>query len=161
MTIATLDPTSLRRAFAAFPTGVTAVCALSDGQPVGIAASSFTSVSLEPPLVSVAIAHDSRTWPLLRAADRLGVSVLADEHGATCRALASSSPDRFTGIRWSSGEGEAVFIDDSCLTLNCSIEAEVPAGDHDVILLRVHSTESFDRREPLVFHESRFRKLVD
>jgi flavin reductase (DIM6/NTAB) family NADH-FMN oxidoreductase RutF len=66
MTADLLDPLALRRAFAAFPTGVTAVCALVDGEPVGMAANSFTSHSLDPPSVSVAIGRDSGTWRRLR-----------------------------------------------------------------------------------------------
>lgn len=67
----------LRRAFGCFPSGIT-VCALVDGTPVGMAASSFTSVSLAPPLVSVCIQHTSTTWPVLRNRPRLGLSVLAE-----------------------------------------------------------------------------------
>jgi flavin reductase (DIM6/NTAB) family NADH-FMN oxidoreductase RutF len=69
------DPQQLRRVFGSFPSGVAAVAALVAGEPVGIAASSFTSVSLDPPLVSVCIAHTSTTWPVLRTASRLGVSI--------------------------------------------------------------------------------------
>jgi flavin reductase (DIM6/NTAB) family NADH-FMN oxidoreductase RutF len=84
----TLTAGALRRAFAMFPSGVTAVCATVEGRPVGLAASSFTSVSLDPPLVSVCIAHTSSTWPLLRAAGRVGVSVLAEGHASIARQLA-------------------------------------------------------------------------
>ena len=73
-----LDPQRLRHVFGAFPSGVAAVAALVGGVPVGIAASSFTSVSLDPPLVSLCVAHTSTTWPLLRGADRLGVSILGE-----------------------------------------------------------------------------------
>ena len=81
-----LGATELRRVFAAFPTGVTAIAALVDGVPVGLAASSFTSVSLEPPMVSVCVARTSATWPLLRRADRLGVSVLGAHQEEACQA---------------------------------------------------------------------------
>ena len=62
----------LRHAFGLFPSGVTAVCGIVDGHPAGLAASSFTSVSLDPPLVSVCIAHTSSTWPILRQCRWLG-----------------------------------------------------------------------------------------
>src|SRR5258708_28096524 len=78
-TISRADPlgqTQLRRVLATFPTGVAAVAAIIDGEPAGLAASSFVSVSLDPPLVSVCIGHSSTTWPVLRTADRLGISVL-------------------------------------------------------------------------------------
>src|SRR5689334_9351603 len=93
-------PAALRRVFGAFPTGVTALAALVDGQPVGLAASSFTSVSLDPPLVSVCLAHSSTTWPLLRRATRLGVSVLAAHQEHFGRQLSARGGDRFAGLTW-------------------------------------------------------------
>jgi flavin reductase (DIM6/NTAB) family NADH-FMN oxidoreductase RutF len=80
-----ITPDVLRGAFAAFPSGVTAIAGMLDGHPVGMAASSFTSVSLEPPLVSVCMAHSSSTWPSLRRAPSIGVSVLAAGHGDIAR----------------------------------------------------------------------------
>ena len=68
---ATYEHAELRRVFAAYPTGVAAIAALVEGTPAGIAASSFVSVSLDPPLVSVCVAHTSTTWPTLRNARRL------------------------------------------------------------------------------------------
>lgn len=86
-----LDPVRLRTAFGIFPTGVVAVAAEVEGQLTGLAASSFTSVSLAPPLVSVSIANTSRTWPRLRRAASLGVTVLADHHRGAARQLAGRS----------------------------------------------------------------------
>jgi flavin reductase (DIM6/NTAB) family NADH-FMN oxidoreductase RutF len=93
-----LDPAALRRAFGAFPSGVVAVAAEVDGVPVGMVASSFTSVSLEPALVSFSIANTSSTWPLLRRSARLGLSVLADHHDHVCRQLAGPAAQRFDGL---------------------------------------------------------------
>lgn len=93
----------LRRAFGCFPSGVTAVCALVDGEPVGMAASSFTSVSVSPPLVSVCIQNISSTWPKLRRRPRLGLSVLAEGHDAACARLASKDGDRFADVGWEAG----------------------------------------------------------
>ena len=83
-----LDPARLREAFGVFPSGVVAVAAEVDGELIGLAASSFTSVSLDPPLVSFSVANTSKTWPDLRRAEHLGVTVLADHHGEVCRQLA-------------------------------------------------------------------------
>ncbi|NED85961.1 flavin reductase family protein, partial [Streptomyces sp. SID11233] len=90
----------LRRAFGCFPSGVTALCARRGGHPLGLAASSFTSVSMDPPLVSVCVQHTSTTWPKLRALPRLGVSVLAEGQDEICGRLASRSGDRFAGVDW-------------------------------------------------------------
>src|SRR5262245_15268705 len=90
-----LDPARLRRAFGIFPSGVVAVAAAVDGVLTGLAASSFTSVSLEPPLVSFSVANASKTWPDLRRATRLGVTVLAGHHGGLARQLAGPVAGRF------------------------------------------------------------------
>jgi flavin reductase (DIM6/NTAB) family NADH-FMN oxidoreductase RutF len=150
----------LRRAFSAFPSGVTAVCALVDGAPVGLAASSFTSVSLEPPLVSVAFGLRSRTWSRLRNAPRLGVSVLAEEHAEYCRVLAGPG-DRFAGADWTATADGAVHIGGSALMLTCSVARLTTAGDHEVAFLLVEEVRAQAPVEPLLFHGSRFRRVTD
>jgi flavin reductase (DIM6/NTAB) family NADH-FMN oxidoreductase RutF len=154
-----LQPGELRRVFGAFPTGVTAVAALVEGAPVGIAASSFTSVSLDPPMVSVCIAHTSSTWPLLRSAGRFGVSVLGAHQEDAGRALSGRGEDRFAKLSWRATRDGAVLIDSATAWLECSIEQEVRAGDHDIVVLRVHDLDADIDVAPLVFHGSRFRRL--
>lgn len=150
----------LRPAYGCFPSGVTAICARVDGKPVGIVASSFTSVSLEPALVSVNMQHSSTTWPALRQRSRLGVSVLAEDQEEICTRLASKTGDRFAGTSTSTGHNDALFINGATLWLDCSVYAEVPAGDHDVVLLAVHGLWSDVTAAPLVFHGGRFRRLA-
>lgn len=149
----------LRNAFAAFPSGVTAVAGLVDGVPVGLAASSFTSVSLDPPLVSVCMARSSTTWPTLRLAPSIGVSVLAEGHGEIARALAAKTGDRFANLDWQAHDKGAVLVKGSTLWLTCTLEAELPAGDHEIALLRIEELEVFPGVEPLIFHASSFRQL--
>lgn len=156
----TAAPDQLRRAFGCFPSGVTAVCARSDGEPVGLAASSFTSVSMQPPLVSVCIQHTSTTWPKLREQPRLGLSVLAEGQDEICARLASKSGDRFAGTDWFASEDGSVFVDDATLWLDCTIHEEVTCGDHDIVLLRIHGLSVAPDTSPLVFHGSRFRRLA-
>jgi flavin reductase (DIM6/NTAB) family NADH-FMN oxidoreductase RutF len=157
---AVLDPERLRRVMSAFPTGVTAVAAIIDDRAVGLAASSFTSVSLEPPLVSVCVAHSSTTWPVLRGAKRLGVSVLAAGQEAAGRQLAASNLDRFAGLGWRRTSWGAVLLDGAAAWLDCSVEAQHRAGDHDIVVLRVHDLDADHDVRPLVFHASRFRTLA-
>src|ERR1700676_3719190 len=104
------DSTQLRRAFGCFPSGVTAICALVDGRPVGMAASSFTSVSVSPPLVSVCMQHSSTTWPRLRDRPRLGLSILAEGQDGACRQLASKTGDRFAGTQWTASPNGSVYV---------------------------------------------------
>lgn len=150
----------IRQAFSNFPSGVAAICAVVDGVPKGLAASSFTvGVSLEPPLVSVAVQNSSTTWPFLKRAERIGVSILGTSQEATCRQLASKNPDKFDEIFYTSTDGGAVLIPGCSLWLDCSLFAEYPAGDHVVALLEVHSADVHLHESPIIFHNSKFKTL--
>jgi len=159
MTPQAFDPAQLRRVFGAFPSGVTAVAALVEGVPVGIAASSFTSVSLDPPLVSVCIAHSSTTWPLLRRARRFGISVLAADQEQAGRQLSARGADRFADLDWRATDDGAVLLRGASAWLDCSIHAAHRAGDHDIIVLRVHDLDADQDVRPLIFHASQFHHL--
>lgn len=154
------QPDELRRVFGAFPTGVTALAALVDGTPVGLAASSFTSVSLDPPLVSVCVARTSTTWPLLRDRERIGVSVLGAHQEAACRRLAARDGDRFAGLDLRATPEGAVLIEGASAWFDCAIERHVPAGDHEIVLLRIHALDTDHAVAPLVFHAGGFRRLA-
>jgi flavin reductase (DIM6/NTAB) family NADH-FMN oxidoreductase RutF len=156
---ADLDPQTLRSAYGAYPSGVVAVAAQVRGRLTGIAASSFTSVSIDPPLVSFSVAATSTTWPLLREAAHLGVSVLADHHDAVCRQLAGPREQRFTGLPFRSTEDGAVLLDEAVATFDCSIRQEVEAGDHVIVVLALHRVTDGGGSSPLVFHRSGFAKL--
>ncbi len=160
-----LDPALLREAFGVFPSGVVAVAAEVDGALVGLAASSFTSVSLDPPLVQFSIANTSKTWPDLRRASHLGVTILADHHGEVCRQLAGAVEQRFDGVDVTATEDGAVTLDDGLAAFDTSIYREVEAGDHTIVLLRLHALQHADDEVgaglPLVFHRSGFGRLAD
>jgi flavin reductase (DIM6/NTAB) family NADH-FMN oxidoreductase RutF len=155
-----VDSQTLRNAFGCFPTGVTAICAVIDGEPVGMAASSFTSVSLDPALVLVCIQNSSATWRKLRNAPRIGVSVLGEEHDRACSQLAAKSGDRFERLEWLTTEGGAVLLEGAAVSLDCSVVEEIAAGDHQLVLLKIETLKFQPAVSPLVFHGSRFRKLA-
>jgi flavin reductase (DIM6/NTAB) family NADH-FMN oxidoreductase RutF len=154
-----LTPDLLRGAFASFPSGITAVAAIRNGEPRGLAASSFTSVSLDPPLVSVCIARTSTTWPALRSAPRFGLSVLSQEQGRVARLLAAKGIDRFAEVSWERTAQGAVFVHGSALRLDCAPYDELSAGDHHIVLLAIQQLWTYPDISPLVFHGSRFRQL--
>lgn len=155
-----MDKRMLRDAFGAFPTGVIAVAAQVDGRLVGLAASSFTSVSLEPPLVSFSVAKGSTTWPELRRAEHLGVTVLAEEHGALCRQLAGPAEGRFTGVAFEITDSGAVMLTEGIAQYDCSVREEFEAGDHIIVLLQLHAAVVHSRGKPLIFHRSEFGRLA-
>ncbi|GAB2647532.1 flavin reductase family protein [Saccharopolyspora gloriosae] len=153
------DPTGLRQVFGTVPAGVLAVCGLDGEVPVGMAASSFTSVSLDPPLVSVCVQRTSTTWPVLAGLPRLGLSVLGAGQDELCRRLSARGVDRFAGTRWSSTGGGAVHVDDAVAWFECAPHDDLPAGDHRIVLLRVLATATVPAAEPLVFHGGKYRSL--
>lgn len=154
------DQAVLRQAFGCFPSGVTAFCGLIDGVPEGMAASSFTSVSLDPPLVSVCVANTSTTWPKLAPLPRLGLSVLASEHGPVARSLASKTGDRFSDVEWEATERGAVFVHGSTLWLECAPFDRVPAGDHEIVILQIVALAIYPDIAPMIFHRSGFHGLA-
>ena len=160
MTLAeTFEPVTLRRAFAAFPTGVAALAALVDGSPQGMAVSSFTSVSLEPALVLVCVARSSTTWPALSGSPRLGISVLSERQQRACQQLSAKGGDRFAGLEWRSAPSGAVFLEGAGAWFECSAEQQTTAGDHNIVVLRVHDLDRDHDTYPLVFHGSRLCRL--
>lgn len=157
------DPMTLRRAFGHYPSGVAAIAAEVNGTKQVVVASSFmVGISLDPPLVQFAIQHSSETWPSLRQADRLGVSVIGSSQGGHCRQLASKDrAGRFNSIDIVEADGGALLLGDAPVQFECSLFAEYPAGDHDVILLKVEALTLDQNSEPIVFHGSRFRELIE
>ncbi|UQE75759.1 flavin reductase family protein [Gordonia sp. PP30] len=165
------DSSALKRAYSCFPSGVVAVCrrggpadvdpadAPAGDGPIGMAASAFTTVSLDPPLVSVCVRRESATWPLLRTAPELGVSVFAADQGDLCRQLAGPPAHRFDGVEPLTAGGGALFLPGAVAHLLCTLAGEYEAGDHTVVLLRITSLCSDPGAEPLVFHASTFRAL--
>jgi len=154
-----LDPLTLRKVFAQHPSGVAALCAEINGEKTGLVASSFTvGVSLEPALVMFAVQKTSNTWPKLRKADRIGVSVLSERNTAAIGQIASKHGERFSGIATHATEAGALLINDSTLRLETTIYNEVEAGDHWVILLQVHGHD-ISNYSPQIYHDSRFHSL--
>jgi len=154
-----LTPSTLREAFGHFPSGVVAIAAEASGVRVGLAASTFVPVSLEPPLVSFCVQNTSTTWPKLKDLPMLGISVLGESHDAAARALAAKTGDRFAGLETVSRDSGAVFIKGTGLWLESAIEQLVEAGDHTIVVLRVNEVTVDADVAPIVFHRSVFRRL--
>jgi len=153
---------TVRRAFARFPSGVVGLVAVVDGHEIGMVASSFTvGVSADPPLVSVAVQKTSTSWPRLRAAASIGVSVFADDQAALARQIAGPDRNRrFDGVTLLSTRSDARFVDGASTWFECTVHDEVDAGDHTVALLEVVALRTEEDRLPLVFHDSGFRQLA-
>lgn len=157
----TVDVHRLRTTYGCFPTGVTSVCALRDGAPVGIVASSFAAASTSPPLVSLCVQLSSTTWPLLADRPRLGLSVVGSTHAHVCQQIAAKTGDRFAGVDWTSTSEGAVFLHGATAWLDCTVDQIVRAGDHDLVLLRVQRHKIHEGVAPLIYHASAFHQLRD
>lgn len=155
-----LTEDDLRQVYGRFPTGVVAVCAEVDGAPVGIAVSTFVPVSLDPPLVSICVRTASTTWPLLRRAPRLGISVLGEHHEGVARALAGPAEHRFRDVATERRDGGALFVTEVPLSLRVGVIDDVVAGDHLIAVCRVDEVLVDDGHGPLVFHRSALHPLA-
>jgi 3-hydroxy-9,10-secoandrosta-1,3,5(10)-triene-9,17-dione monooxygenase reductase component len=156
-----LDPLEFRRVLGHFATGVVAITAIDPatrGGPVGLAANSFTSVSLEPPLVAFCVAHTSASWPVVRTADRFCVNILAEGQDEICRALARTGADKFAGVDWAPSPSGAPVIPGVAGWIEASVETEHPAGDHVIVVARVHALGAEDRL-PLLFFRGMYGRI--
>jgi flavin reductase (DIM6/NTAB) family NADH-FMN oxidoreductase RutF len=154
-----LDSDSLRDAFGHFPTGVVAIAAEVDGLRIGLAASTFVPVSLNPPLVAFCVQNTSTTWPKLTDRPRLGISVLGERHDGAARALAARTGDRFAGLTTVTSVHGAVFIEETSVWVEGAIERSISVGDHTMVILRVTDVSIRSGTAPIVFHRSTFRRL--
>jgi flavin reductase (DIM6/NTAB) family NADH-FMN oxidoreductase RutF len=155
-----LTADDLREVYGRFPSGVVAVCAEVDGAPVGLAVSTFVPVSLDPPLVSICVRTASTTWPALRRAPRLGMSVLGAHHEDVARALAGPAEHRFRDVATQRRDGGALFVGGAPLALGVGVVDDVVAGDHLIAVCRVNEVLVDDQHSPLVFHRSALRPLA-
>ena len=142
----TSDARALRDAFGAFLTGVTVVTAVdASGAPIGFTANSFSSVSLEPPLLLVCLARTSRNYATLTGAKGFGVNILSEGQKDVSNTFARPVEDRFAAVEWKPGPfGSPVFADVAAW-FDCSTHQVVDAGDHVILIGRVEAFENGGR----------------
>ena len=154
------DAAALRSALGAFATGVTIVTARAPGtgEPVGFTANSFTSVSLDPPLLLVCLAHTAASYATFCAVESFAVNVLSAEQEETARVFARRGADKFAATAWTEGRHGAPLIEGSLAIFDCDMHERVAIGDHDVLFGHVIG---FCRRpgQALVFHGGEYSRL--
>lgn len=150
---------TMRQVLAGFPTGIAVVAAAVEDRIVGLSANSFTSVSLDPPLVSISFAHTSTSWPLLRAARRWGISVLGEQQTQVLQELGRPTRERFDRIDMDLDAG-AAFVAGALARLTVELDTEIEAGDHVLTLLRVLELRRDAEQHPLVFFGSNAHRLA-
>jgi len=139
------DKRALRNAFGSFATGVTVVTTRQpDGTPRGFTANSFSSVSLDPPLLLICIAKTAQSLDTFTSAPHFSINVLNEEQKAISGLFASQSAEKFDIADWHSGAADMPLLDDTLAGFVCSREQMVDAGDHIVLIGRVISYETRD-----------------
>jgi flavin reductase (DIM6/NTAB) family NADH-FMN oxidoreductase RutF len=135
---APFDPLELRRAFGCFVTGVTVVTAIDgEGRPRGFTANSFTSVSLDPPLVLVCIARTTGSYPLFSRTAHFAINILSEEQRPISSRFASKDVDKFAQVQWRPGHTGSPLIAGTVAWLDCRAEQQIDAGDHLILVGRV------------------------
>ena len=150
-----VDHDNFRRVCSCFPTGVTITTLIgTDGQPHGITISSFTSVSLEPPLVLICIDHRSRIVQHLTAGRAFAINVLSDDQRELSSRFARHWENRFSGVAWHTGLTGSPLLEGAAAVLECSLYQSIQAGDHLIVLGQVVGGVSTDRFPLLYFRSS-------
>ncbi len=146
-----IDPYHFRNLCGRFATGVTIVTT-SDaaGEPAGMTATSFASLSLNPPLVSVNIGHDATLYPAIRVASRFTINILEAQQEALARRFAASLAQRFDGVGWHRNADGDVLLDGALAQLCCARWNEFVAGDHTIFLGQVTGGEVASHGAPLL-----------
>ncbi|NKY43668.1 flavin reductase family protein [Nocardia cerradoensis] len=143
-----------------FCSGVTVITAISADGPVGFSCQSFSSLSLDPPLICFCPARTSSTWPHIRESGQFCVNILAADQQGLCRQFAMSGADKFAGITWHPASNGAPRLEGAIASLTCALEREVDGGDHTIVIGRVIEAEVQSVRPPLLFHRSAFKQLA-
>jgi 3-hydroxy-9,10-secoandrosta-1,3,5(10)-triene-9,17-dione monooxygenase reductase component len=152
---ANVDEARFREVLGHFATGVTVVTAMEDGAPVGFTCQAFTSLSLDPPMVALAPAKSSTSWPRIAAAGAFCVNILADSQEALCRTFAVSGGDKFAGVTWHVGPGGTPVLEGSLAWVECDLDAIHDAGDHELVVGRVRQL-GVGQGSPLIFYRAGF-----
>ncbi len=145
-----IDGRAFRNTLGQFCTGVVIATGVENGELKGFAAQSFTSLSLDPPLVAVCPAKSSTSWPKLRASGSFCINVLAADQQMICEQFAK--PGMAASIGWRPGVTGSPILDGVLAYIDCDLEAEHDAGDHTIAVGRVRALEIVDATKgPLLF----------
>jgi flavin reductase (DIM6/NTAB) family NADH-FMN oxidoreductase RutF len=152
----------LRSAFRRHAAGVSVITARGDAGPVGFTATSLTSVSAEPPLLSFGIGTGSSSWPAVSEAEYVGVHLLGDHQEDLAATFARSGADRFAApTAWHEGPEGVPVLDGVLAWLVCRVAGRVPAGDHRIVLAEVLLGDPSGTGSPLLYHQGRYNGLRD
>ena len=155
---------NLRKMRGLFASGVTAVTTALDGRLRGVTVSAFTSVSLDPPLVLIALANETTLRDMLAESGIFAVNLLSDDQEFLSERFAARAPivnEEFEGVPYSVAVTGAPILQQSLAWYDCRVEAAHPDGDHTLFVGRVEAMGFSENREPLIYYANRYRRLQD
>jgi flavin reductase (DIM6/NTAB) family NADH-FMN oxidoreductase RutF len=156
------SPDLLRSVFRRHAAGVAVITARGDSGPVGFTATSLTSVSAEPPLLSFSMGTGASSWPAVSEAEHVGVHILGEHQEDLAATFARSGADRFgAATAWYEGPEGVPVLDDVLAWLVCRVVGRVPAGDHRIVLAEIVVGDPTGPGRPLLYHQGRFQGLRD
>lgn len=155
-----IDQAHYRQVLGHFPTGVTVVAGVADGQPVGLAVGSFFSLSIEPPLVGFCVGKSSNSWKAMEPTGSFCINILGADQEDVCRVFAASGDDKFSTIGWTKSESGSPLVNDVLAWIDCDLEAVHDGGDHHIVVGRVRSMDVGHEGAPLVFFRGGYANLA-
>jgi flavin reductase (DIM6/NTAB) family NADH-FMN oxidoreductase RutF len=155
VTARTVTPQSMRAVLGTFTSGIVVVSAMAD-RPVGFTCQAFTSLSLEPPLISFSPARTSTTWPRIRELGRFCINVLAHDQAQLSEQFAQPGIDRFAGVDWSPSPMGSPVIAGVSAWIDCELADEHEGGDHTIVVGAVRALHSDPQRHPLIFYRGHY-----
>ena len=161
--MAEIEGAAFRAALGHFCTGVVIATGCVDGQPTGFAAQSFSSVSLDPPLIALCPAKTSTSWPKLRSSGSFCVNILGADQKVVCETFARSGIDKFADIKWRAGVTGSPIIEGIVAYIDCDLETEHDAGDHTIAIGRVRELHIVQTTQaaPLLFFRGGYGSFQD
>ncbi len=157
----TIDPAEFRKVLGSYPTGVCVITALDEGKPAGMVVGSFTSVSLDPPLVGFFPDKSSTSWPLIEKAGRFCVNVMGSDQAHVCRAVTAKGEAKFVGVEYVISDHDLPVITDSIAAIECKLYSVTEAGDHWFVLGQVLRMEAVGENDPMLFHRGRYGSFAE
>ena len=154
-----VTPGHMRDVLGHFCSGVTVITSIDDGGPAGFTCQSFSSLSLNPPLVSFSPARTSTTWPRIRSVGTFAINMLAAHQDALSDRFARSGADKFAGVAWTVGLLGAPLLQGTVAWAECRLWAEYDGGDHTIVAAEVLGLEANPAAAPLAFFQGRYHLI--
>jgi flavin reductase (DIM6/NTAB) family NADH-FMN oxidoreductase RutF/DNA-binding IclR family transcriptional regulator len=155
-----LDPKRFRQVLGHFPTGVAVITGIDgDGNPQGMAIGSFSSVSLDPPLVAFMPDKNSSSWPKFRDSGHFCVNILGSDQETVCRTFAISGGDKFAELSWRPASSGSPILDGVLAWIDCDVDVVHEAGDHFIVIGKVRDLDSGGDTLPLVFFQGGYGRF--